>query len=265
LSPGTPGGTLIARPWDRPARELELCLLSALYTKADLINDLTGIHGYRRYLEFCTFTTGHMFAQIDRTRLQCHRLMYHCPEGHSDGLELDFLSPSFDISSCIDEIRARGLRFDIILADPFHEYGPSLRDLEVAFDLIAPGGTVVVHDCLPPHPALAVPHYINGPWCGVTYKAYVDFVTGRDDLDYYTVHADYGCGVIRKLAAGERLPLFPSPGPEFSELVQRWRALGDDYDAAYRFLQRHHGPLLKLCGVEDFVRVEAAAREAPSQ
>jgi hypothetical protein len=227
-----------------------------------MINDLAAIHGYSRYLELCTFTTGLRFAQVDRRKLQCHRLMYCCPQGHADGLAIDFASATVDISQCLGEIRARGLQYDIILADPFHEYAPSLRDLEAAFDLVAPGGTVIVHDCLPPHPALAVPHYIGGPWCGVTYKAYIDFVVGRDDLDYCTVDTDFGCGVIRKLAAGDRRPLFPPPAPEFRKVVQRWRALGDDYDGAYRLLRRHARVLLKLCSVEGFLQIEAGLREA---
>ena len=35
----------------------------------------------------------------------------------------------------------------------------------------------------------------------MTYQAYIDFVTARDDLAYCTVDVDYGCGVIRKLGA----------------------------------------------------------------
>ena len=56
-----------------------------------------------------------------------------------------------------------------------------------------------MHDCLPPRSEIAVPNYIQGEWCGVSYQAYVDFISQRHDLAVYTVDTDYGCGVIRKL------------------------------------------------------------------
>jgi hypothetical protein len=37
--------------------------------------------------------------------------------------------------------------------------------------LLTDRGTMVVHDCLPPTPELAVPNFITGGWCGVTYQA----------------------------------------------------------------------------------------------
>src|SRR5262249_38161739 len=155
--------------------------------KADLINHLAAVHGYRSYLEICTPSTGLQFARLDRGQLVCHRLMYRCPDDYSDGLDIDFRSGDLDISACLDEIRRRQLSYDIMLVDPFHEYAQSLRDIAAAFGLIVPGGTIVVHDCLPPNELLATPTYIEGSWCGVTYKAYLDFVTPRDDLVYCTV------------------------------------------------------------------------------
>src|SRR5262245_27757414 len=55
-------------------------------------------------------------------------------------------------------------------------------------------------------------------------KAYVDFISQRHDLAVYTVDADYGCGVIRKLA---------EPSPESAtaagaELLGDWRNKRDD-------------------------------------
>jgi hypothetical protein len=75
-----------------------------------------------------------------------------------------------------------------------------MADLVEGFRLIRQGGTLVVHDCLPPRSENAVPNYIQGEWCGVSYQAYVDFISERHDLAVYTVDTDYGCGVIRKLA-----------------------------------------------------------------
>jgi hypothetical protein len=67
--------------------------MAEAYTKADLINHLAVVHGYGRYLELCTRTTGRKYADIDRSNLACHRLMYACPDTYSDGLDIDFRSP----------------------------------------------------------------------------------------------------------------------------------------------------------------------------
>ena len=76
-----------------------------------------------------------------------------------------------------------------------------------AFRLIRADGMLVVHDCLPPRLEVTVPTYITGEWCGVSYQAYVDFISQRHDLAVYTVDTDYGCGVdpqARRPIASER-------------------------------------------------------------
>src|SRR3954451_1271117 len=129
------------------------------FGKADIVNHLAAVHGFRHYLEYCSVTTGNMFAKIARTRLLTHRLMYRCPDEHSDGLNIDFRSGDEDVSHCVRQIQEQGLSYDVVLVDPFHEYGTSWRDLEAAFSLIRPGGCLVVHDCLPPDEALAAPQF----------------------------------------------------------------------------------------------------------
>ena len=161
---------------NRPASLLS-CIGSGMnYTKADLINELSVIHRYRKYLEICTPTTGNMYSAIDRARYStCHRLMYRCSGGFNDGMPIDFRSSNLDIRECVKAVRARDLKYDVILVDPFHEYEPSARDLRVAVDLLKPTGTIIVQDCFPRDGTIAVPEYIDGSWCGVTYKAYLDF------------------------------------------------------------------------------------------
>ena len=232
---------------------VRLAPMADAYTKAHLINQLAAVHGYRRYLEICSFTTGLRFAEIDRSRLACHRLMYRSPDQHSDLVDVDLRAADFDISACLREIEQQQLRYDIVLVDPFHEYETSLRDLAVAFDLIVPGGTIVVHDCLPPNEAVATPQFIVGDWCGVTYKAYLDFVTTRTDLDYVTVDTDYGCGVIRKLSGDLSSPIAPMT-PEHRDLIEQWRRIGNDFKSAFQFFQQYQHDLLKLRTVDEFFR-----------
>ena len=167
--------------------------------KALIINHLVAVHGYRRYLELCTTVTGGLYGAVDRAPLTvCKRLLYRCPSDFDDGLGIDYRTSTLDIGECLSSIPENDLPFDIALIDSWHEYGTSWRDLQEAFRLIRPGGTLVVHDCLPPRAAVAGAQPIPGEWCGVSYQAYIDFVHDGDDLEFYTVDVDYGCGVIRK-------------------------------------------------------------------
>jgi hypothetical protein len=161
------------------------------WTKADLIIFMANGCGYRTYLEICTFTTGLRYAEIDRSKYQtCHRLMYNCPKDFDDGMPIDFRSVDFDIADCVKQIQQSGLRPDVVLVDPFHDYETSARDLATAIELVGNGGTVVVHDCDPPSEAVASPHLIEGTWCGVTYKAYLDLVSEAILEEIFSMPAD---------------------------------------------------------------------------
>lgn len=237
-------------------------------SKMEIINRLAVRHGFTRYLELCTSKTGHFYRLLDRRALPtAHRLMYYCPAGYEDGLAIDFRTEGMNIGECISEISAKGLRYDIILVDPFHDYASSYRDLAAAFDLLDAGGMLVVHDCRPPNIAVATPEFIEGEWCGVTYKAYLDFVFARR-LDYSTVDTDYGCGIVRKLDRQSRWARFLRTTASFLDrdpqrrserrqsilLRQQWRDIGNDFDRAFSFFEKHQKQLLNLISSDEFSR-----------
>ena len=237
--------------------------------KMEIIGLLAAQNGFSRYLELCTSTTGGYYAALDRGILStAHRLMYNCPAGFDDGFAVEFRSESLDIDQCLAEINSKGLRYDIILIDPFHEYGASYRDLRAAFDLIDDGGMLVVHDCLPPDAAFATPGFVPGGWCGVTYKAYIDFVCARRDLDYRTVDIDYGCGIIRKLDGRLRwAKSLRVIGASFLDISSRrraerrqrrllwrqWHNIGNDFERTFCFFEKHKKELLNLISPEEFL------------
>lgn len=224
------------------------------WTKADLISYLARFRGYRSYLEICTATTGARFGEIEPGLLSTsHRLMYRCPADFSDGHDVHFRSGDLNISECLRTIRAASLHYDVILVDSFHDYDCSYRDLAAAFDLLRTGGTIVVHDCLPPDEAHAMPQFQPGGWCGVSYKAYLDFVLGRRDLDFFTVDTDFGCGIVQKRSVTARIfGGLTRPDETTKTLLRQWKAIGDDYPRAFRFLQQNAVTLLKLKSVEEF-------------
>jgi hypothetical protein len=230
--------------------------LDGIRLKSDLINALSDIHGYRSYLEVCVPGSGNQYGLVDRSKYPtCRRLVYRCPDDWDDGHDIHFRSGDLQIDDCIGRIKREGLRFDIMLLDPWHEYETSYRDIAKAFALVVNNGMIIVHDCLPPDVALADPKQFGpGGWCGVTYKAFLDFVTSRNDVVYCTVDTDFGCGVIRK----KRLWDATLPTMEWNRraLLKAWRGLGNDYAAAFRFYEQHRQMLLKVVTVADFLAAE---------
>src|SRR5262245_57904629 len=195
----------------------------SVWSKADIINHLADARGYQSYLEICTPTTGRRYAEVDQSKYKtCHRLMYRCPDDFDDGMRIEFRSVDLDIASCTKQIGH--LRFDVILLDAFHGYETSLRDLNFARDFLTDHGTVVVHDCDPPSEQVACPDFITTSWAGVTYKAYLDFVMECDDLVYFTIDTDWGCGIIRKKSHFNK-----SPASRANNIALQWQRIGNDF------------------------------------
>ncbi|PWT97626.1 MAG: hypothetical protein C5B53_07805, partial [Candidatus Melainabacteria bacterium] len=172
---------------------------NSCFGKINIAIDLARAFGYRRYFELTTGTTGREYARAQAGFESCSRLVYrYAVYFEDDGLPIDFRLDGEDTSTTLQEIREKGLEFDVILVDPHHTYLCSLRDLHDAFSILKPGGALIVHDCDPPNKECAVPEFISYVWCGVTYKAFIDFVLDNDSVEYFTVDCDYGCGVIFK-------------------------------------------------------------------
>lgn len=112
-----------------------------------------------------------------------------------------------DVRRQVDELGLRG-RMDLAVVDPFHSYASSLECLELGLDLLRPGGTMLVHDCLPP-PHLTGETYVGDAWCGVTFAAFRDLCRSRG-LAWFTLAADFGLGVV-VASDGRAEPVLPAP------------------------------------------------------
>lgn len=107
------------------------------------------------------------------------------------------------------------VRFDVVFVDGDHAYHQSLRDVENALARLAPDGVVLAHDCNPPSAGAASPEArdaAGGAWCGDTWKAIAHLRASRADLSVETLDLDFGIGVIRQQADGERPALELDPG-----------------------------------------------------
>ena len=240
--------------------------------KTDLINHLVVSRKYTRYLEFCTANTGFCYSKINRDNLDIsHRMLYRCPSDFEDGLPIDFRTDKLEIAEQINKVKQNGIKYDIILSDPWHEYETSYRDIEVCFDLLKPGGVLVVHDCFPPSSEIVGYTAKEGSWCGVTYKAYIDFVINRSrELKYYTVNIDYGCGLIfkrekvlpkwiyfpRKVLIDLMLSLKNARYRKLMKVISKWQNIGYKDPELYKFFKENYWDLLNLRPYSYFLESE---------
>ena len=132
------------------------------FGKMDLIHLISRRLNLVNYLELCTPTTGNYYGEIKRWRFNtARRLMYNCPKGFDDGLPIDFKILGFDIGNAVEKLKADPNKVDICLVDGWHTYDCAIRDLTCAYELLADGGVLVVHDCLPPTEVMASPVWIS--------------------------------------------------------------------------------------------------------
>jgi hypothetical protein len=214
--------------------------------KMEIVNILSAFHGYTSYLEISTATTGGEFSRIDAARLtKAHRLTYNMGTGFTDRASIEFRSKTRDIAECAAELGRRDARYDVILVDPYHDYGCSYRDLDLALRCASDLGSIVVRDVLPPsNGSIISPTFVPEAWCGVTFIAYVDFLM-KENLHFSTIDCDYGCGIISKTRR---------PTDAFAGLREGWQNARLDHEEAFQYMSRHKHSLLNLQSGRDFAR-----------
>jgi hypothetical protein len=219
--------------------------LERLRLKSDLINWIGWQQRYASYLEVATPTTGHQFGLVARDiYTDCRRVLYRADRAADDGTTLR--TPFGDSGTGLGSLIASAVRFDLVFVDPYHSHDCSRGDLERGLALLAPGGTLVVHDCHPTRASLAVAEPRDDEWMGHTYVAFLDFVRDRVELDFCVVDMDYGCGVIRRRV----------DWPEGSRLgTRRDTAALDTTDySVWSEYTSHRTNLLQLVSPSEFVQ-----------
>lgn len=228
-------------------------------TKMMIVNLLGRQFGFANYMELATPSTGRFYSRVDRDYFSnVFRMMYLTPYVFDDGLKIDFRSPDEDITGVMEDLDASGRTVDICLVDGWHTYQTAYRDLARMFDLLADGGVLVVHDCLPESRDGASPRFRIGEWWGQSYKAFLDFVLRTPSLDYFALDCDHGCGVIIKnrvldAVLGQDGPSGWLPDRPAEDLLNRWFEVGTDVDRAYTLFEAQHRQLLRLVPADRFL------------
>ncbi len=156
---------------------------------SDLINYFITQRGYRRYLEI-----GMKGAQRHFTQVHCLRKVRNHP-------------------LCSDDFFANTHEeFDVIFVDGFHTEEQVLKDINNAFQHLANGGVIVLHDCMPPdkwHQREPEAFQNGENWNGTVWKAALR-IFNESIFKCSLLDIDWGCGLIdtgrRQLPVGITLP-----------------------------------------------------------
>jgi hypothetical protein len=215
--------------------------------KFDIVNALGRATSEARYLEIGTPLTGKQFAGVDPDVFAVrHRLMYSCPESFEDGLDITFRTTATSSHELVRSLHAMqdSGGYDVIFVDPWHTYDATITDLQGALWLLRPGGILVVHDCSPEDPRTLTAEQTDGAWCGLTYRAFIDFVLAADPAGYCVVDCDYGCGLVFTQPA--RLPQGLPTGRPPQRLIFEWTLSCREGSDPYPFFDSHRHELLNL-------------------
>lgn len=102
-------------------------------------------------------------------------------------------------------------KLDVVLVDGLHTFRASLKDVLNSLRYLDQKGIIIMHDCLPPHKAAALPtkSFPNteekkaaegwtGEWCGDVWKTIVYLSKALPGLvDVYVINTDFGLGIVR--------------------------------------------------------------------
>lgn len=194
-------------------------------TRHEIINALIRKFGYQRYLEIGVY------------HFDCfNRVQCACKECVDPGV------PKATHVITSDAFFARNKQpWDIVFIDGLHTEEQAYRDVQNALACLAPGGSIICHDCDPEtewEQRDTTNYDGNGVWVGTVWRAFARLRCERKDLSMVMVDSDFGCGIIRK---GSQEPhAMPTGGLTYPYFVQHRRELMNvlDPEGFYPWLQK---------------------------
>jgi predicted O-methyltransferase YrrM len=169
---------------------------------------LKGLHQRLKpnwYLEIGTFT-GSSLRLVDCNFVAIDPKFQLQHEAPLKGREMIFFQDTSD--AFFDSPTAKNLtaKIDLAFLDGLHHYEALLRDFINVEPLMAPGGMVILHDCLPYSVPMA--DRVQPPkteWAGDVWKTLMILLEERPDLQIDVLDAaPTGLVIIRKMGAGKK-------------------------------------------------------------
>ncbi|SKB60075.1 Methyltransferase domain-containing protein [Salegentibacter holothuriorum] len=187
--------------------------------RVELIQNYINDNAYSRYLEIGTFKGGSLFPIKCKKKIAVDphflfskkRKLYWIARNNCNIWNSYYEMSSIDFFT-LKKKRFLDNKIDIAFIDGLHTFKASLKDTLNTLSILKEGGTIILHDCLPPHEAAAAPaesyedaykkrdNKWTGQWCGDVWKTIVYLKQKYpNSLDVFTVDEDYGLGVVKPL------------------------------------------------------------------
>lgn len=166
--------------------------------RVDILNHLARRFGYQRYLEI-GIAGGASFKRIAVAK----------KTGVDPAWRWWYLLRKDVQRLTSDRFFARNREsFDLVFIDGLHVAEQAFRDLSNSLACLAPGGSILLHDCLPTSKEQQMVPRIQTSWTGDVWRA---FLKASQDPALHTMvfEADRGCGLVRREPAPAGAPRPP--------------------------------------------------------
>lgn len=187
--------------------------------RVELIQNFINNNAYSRYLEIGTFKGGSFFPIKCKKKIAVdpHFLFSNKKKMYWIARNLCNIRNSYYEMGSNEFFISKNISFsknkiDIAFIDGLHTFKASLEDTLNTLNILKEGGTIILHDCFPPHEAAAAradsyedaygkrDEKWTGEWCGDVWKTIIYLKRKYpDSLEIITVNEDYGLGVIKPL------------------------------------------------------------------
>lgn len=227
--------------------------------KWDVVDSLRRQIGARSYAQIVSNSTS--YDMLQRPELNSFgsitAFMYACDFQRAGRPEIAHLPTLEQIEATV---RRNHVRADIIFADPWHSYDDSLRVLRLAYDMLTPGGYLVVHDCNPDQPeyTVSLPESFHACWCGETWRAFLDFTANLpESTEWWVLASDLGVGVVRAPVQQRRRLPHLRRGSRFTAMVP-----DATFEEKWCWLDAQRDEVLRLVSVEQWLERRTAESES---
>ncbi|MCB1037870.1 MAG: class I SAM-dependent methyltransferase [Acidobacteria bacterium] len=106
--------------------------------------------------------------------------------------------------------------FQLVFIDGLHVAAQAHRDIVNALACLEPGGSILVHDCLPTSREQQIVPRMQASWTGDVWRAFLK-ASQEPELSTLIFEADRGCGLIRR---GTGSPYLLKPPGDFDPLSE---------------------------------------------
>lgn len=198
--------------------------------RTEIINSLIDAHNYQSYLEIGVNNPGFNYFSINCRFKECvdplsaydkFQKMSFNNENEVEYVKNNVITYNTTSDDFFENIIG-DKTYDIIFIDGLHKEEQVGRDIINSLKHLNPGGSIVVHDCIPDNYEASLEEndyfaYENGwVWNGSVWKAIPEL--SKQNIEFIVVDTDFGCGVIKYKEHPEELHFLEKSDLEYDQV-----------------------------------------------